>query len=298
MTDHGEKGDLLEEAAMLFLEISENPEDPDLLEKRDRFLTRSEQARAAYAKVEQGWTVSGGRPPSRLRLVVPALLVFGVGLYLTAEPVRTYFLADLYTGTQTAQMRLASGDAAHLDAGSAIVDETHGNVRRVELLQGGAFFDVTTSGQSFVVSTDVADVTVRGTSFEVSLLADGIAVTVAKGQVDVTIDSATWALAAGAKLIWQEGGHVIEGEIDAVDVASWRGDQLVIEDLSIRQVADLLDRRIPGEVVVLGGSWADARVSGTFDLTDPEAALRALALNANAQVFSAIPFTSVLMRAN
>lgn len=295
MTDQQNQDDLLEQAALLFLEVSENPEDPDLQAKRDSFVQQSDSARAAYLKVEQGWRVAGGRPRSGLRVVIPTLIAFGAGLYLAAAPLKTYLLADISTGNDATQAVLASGDLAHLDAGSAIADDTEGHERKVALLRGGAFFDVSANGQPFVVSTGDVDVRVRGTSFEVSRLADGISVSVAEGRVDVMVDNEVWPLVAGSELFWDEDTGVSERLVDTKNVASWRGDQLVVEDLSIRHVAALLDRRVKGEVIVFGGLWAEERVSGTFDLTDPEAALKALAVIGGGRLLSGAPLASILL---
>ncbi|MEM6891956.1 MAG: hypothetical protein AAF636_28155, partial [Pseudomonadota bacterium] len=56
---------LLDEAAMLFLALSEDPDNPELAKDRDAFLARGKAERAAYRKIETGWVVSGGRTRSR-----------------------------------------------------------------------------------------------------------------------------------------------------------------------------------------------------------------------------------------
>ena len=286
---------LLDEAAMLFLALSEDPDNPELAKDRDAFLARGKAERAAYRKIETGWVVSGGRTRSRTPLVFAILGALGAATYLASEPVFVRLTADFST-SKTAQITtLASGDVAHLDASSAVVDGTEDGTRKVKLLRGSAFFDVVSDGRPFIVALGEAEVSVRGTAFETAYLPDGLSVSVTEGIVYVRVEDMTWQLEAGQSLTWSQENGVSNDIIPVEDIASWRTDQLVAEDMSIDRVVDILERRLPGSVMVVGRDLSETRVSGTFDLDDPHAALRSLALIANARYVSGMPFVSVLM---
>ncbi|MEM6480897.1 MAG: FecR domain-containing protein [Pseudomonadota bacterium] len=293
--DKQDQTELLEEAAMIFLAVSEDPENSKLVAERDTFLAKSEAHRHAYRKVETGWRVSGGRTPSRLPIIVPFILTLFAASYFTWDPLRIALTADFSTSTQDRLSTLGSGDLAHLDAGSAIADDTRFDTRSIDLLRGSAFFDVVPDERPFVVSAGPVEITVVGTAFETTLTPDGVAVSVAEGIVEVTGKDLIWELEAGDYLFLRDDGTVEERRIAVSDVATWRSDQLVVNDMSIRQVAAMLDRRMKGRVLVLGGTWANARVSGTFDLEDPVAALKTLAVIGNARLINGAPALSVLM---
>lgn len=94
--------------------------------------------------------------------------------------------ADYSSGEQVRQVTLADRSQLTLDAGSALaVDFDHGE-RRVRLLRGAAFFEVTHTGQPFLVEASGGEVRVLGTQFEVREQGAGAQVTVRSGRVAVT----------------------------------------------------------------------------------------------------------------
>lgn len=287
---------ILEEAALIFVQLREAPDDAALLAERDAFLARGPAERAAYAKIQDGWRIAGGR--RRSNSVLGLLLAIGLGgaAYVGAAPLRIYLLADAYTALAVETTSLASGDLVHLDASSAILDNSAGQVRGVTLLKGAAVFDVDADPRPFAVSLGDAEVTVRGTIFETAHLGDGLSVSVAEGSVDVTIDDRTWLLEDGARLTWSPERGVTVMPISLESVGAWREQRLVVNDVTFGEIAEILDRRLPGDVFVFGASLSETRVSGSFDLQNPQSALRVLAAIADARLILAPPVASVLMR--
>lgn len=286
---------LLDEAALIFVQLREAPDDPALLAERDSFLARGPAARAAYQKIQDGWQISGGRPRSRTKTILSLVLVATLCWYFGAKPVLDFLIADISTGVNSAQATLKSGDIAVLDADTALVDDTQDGARAVRLLRGAAVFDVETNARPFIVTLGDATITVRGTMFETAYLADILSVSVAEGSVDVTIDGQSWTLSAGERLDWGQSGATIQ-PIAPDDVAPWRGQQLVVTDMPVAHIARILDRRLRGDLVVLAKDLAQERVSGRFDLTNPESALSALAAITGAQFYSGAPLASALVR--
>ncbi|MEM8790951.1 MAG: FecR domain-containing protein [Pseudomonadota bacterium] len=295
MSDEEDVTSLLDEAAMIFVQLRETPDDEALLAERDAFLARSPAARRAYRKIENGWRVSGSRRRPSSMLVLALAIGLSAALYLGASPLRTFLVADVSTGVEAERVELGSGDVAHLDAGSAIIDETEIGVRNVRLLEGAALFEVDAETAPFIVSAGDAEVTVRGTIFETALRADGLSIAVAEGTVDVEIANERWSLDEGEQLIWSQGSDAVVIPIDTDSIAAWRGDQLVAEDMAVEEIVEIIDRRVRGEVLVVSGELAATRVSGNFDLSDPQSALRALAAITGARLISGPPVLTVLM---
>lgn len=295
-SEREDRAALLDEAALIFVQLREAPLDPALLAERDAFVARSAEARDAYAKIERGWQLSGGRRRMPPVIVLALAIGFGTAVYLGATPLRLYFAADVTTGVEAERTALISGDIAHLDAGSAIADNTEGGVRAVTLLDGAAVFEVAESAEPFVVSVGDANVTVRGTVFETAIEQDGFSVSVAEGSVEVTLSPTKWTLERGSRLDWSPANGAVVTPVAPDDVAAWRRGQLVVKDMPLGDIIEILDRRVRGDVLVLGTALAGTRISGNFDLTNPQSAIRALAAIAGADVYWGAPIATVLMR--
>lgn len=278
---------LTAEAADIFLRLREDPADPERQAERDSFLARGAPQREIYAQVARAWQGTGAPPRRRIRL--PAV-VLGLALVLSAlalaDPARKFLLADVTTRHAGRQVALASGDTAVLDADTALTDTTEGAARQVGLLDGAALFDVARDGRAFVVSVGDLTVEVLGTTFETALIADAVTVGVRAGRVRVTDGGRTWTLGAGERLLWSPGGEAEITRIPPEDVAPWVQGRFVADGLSFAQVADVIDRRLPGRVMLGSADLAASRVSGTINLDDPDLALRALAATRGAQIIS------------
>lgn len=297
------ESDLIREATAIFLRLRDDPDNPALRVERDSFLARGEAERTAYAKMLRAWEATGperlGKKPGSGTLSM-ALIALGLaaGGALAFEPLRVALLADIVTRHDTATRQLASGDRITLDASSAVINETGPNVgedaRMVTLMRGAAFFEVESGGRPFTVTAGEVRVEVVGTNFEVGRFEDGGIVTVTEGAVDVALDDRSYRLSAGERLIWSDDAGPQVTDVAVEDGASWRTGVLVADGLTLAQIADVLDRRLPGEVVVVGRALAGTSVVGTFDLADPSSAVALLAELTGARVTS-IPYVMTIV---
>ena len=292
-----EETQLIREATDIFLRLRDEPDDPSLQQERDRFLARGAAERAAYTKLLQAWKVTDpGKKsgPSSL----PAIIVAGAliaGGYLAFEPVRIALIADHATRFETAAAELTSGDQVVLDATSALVDHTEGAAREVTLLRGAAFFDVQPDDRPFVVTSGEIRVAVTGTSFEVGQFDDGGIVSVVEGSVDVFVDSQSWQVSAGEEFTWSDvsGAHLTQ--VEATTTASWRQQVLVADSMTFAQIAAVLDRRLPGSILITDAALAQTPIVGTFDLAEPSGALDLLVELTGARV-TTVPYTLTVLR--
>ncbi|MEM6663375.1 MAG: FecR domain-containing protein [Pseudomonadota bacterium] len=287
---------LLEDAALIFVQLREAPADEALLAERDAFLARGPEARAAYDRIQDGWQVSGGRARSRAPTIISLLLAATLGWYFGVKPVQDYVIADAASGLHIVEATLNSGDLATLDADTALVDDTADGPRSVRLLRGAALFDVASNTKPFIVTLGDAEVRVRGTVFETAFLPGTLAISVAEGSVDVSVDGGKWTLSQGQRLEWTDDGQAEISAIDPANIASWRADQLVVTDARLDHVVEAIDRRLRGDVMILGSELASMRVSGRFDLGNPASALRVLSATVGADLYLGAPLGSVIVR--
>lgn len=288
---------LLEIAVRLFLQLEDAPDNAEFIAERDAFLAKGQAERDAYQKAVAGWKATGIKPRKNILGIAVLVAALGAGALYVAEPLRIAWMADISTRFETAQDNLKSGDVVFLDAATAITDATDpdAEVRSVTLLQGGAFFDVTQDERLFRVNLGEITVEVIGTAFETSLLDDRTSVDVAEGIVRVIGPTQSWQLEAGERLEWSQstGGRVTD--ITPTLVATWRQDQLVAENMRVSDIASILDRRIAGDVMIIGSDLANKTVSGNFDLSDPIGALQVLAATQNARLVPGRPFVTLLV---
>lgn len=288
---------LVREATRIFLRLNQAPDDPVLIASREDFLARGAAERATYDEVARAWAITGRRRRPNALLGIVFLLVIGASLYAGLGPNRAFWMSDIHSAEIPEEAVLASGDLAVLDAGTALIDETDGTERTVEVLEGAAFFEVARDTRPFIVQAGEFEARVLGTAFETLRTDDGIVVAVSEGRVEVTDGSDSVILSAGDKLRWSRGSAATVTEVDVASVAAWRGDRLIADGLSFSEAAEIIDRRLPGPILILDAALANARVSGGLDLDRPELALEALAAAEAARVVSLGPLLTLVLSA-
>lgn len=283
----------LNEAARIYTRLREAPGERDLEKERDAFLARGEDERRAFAQIDKIWLAGGPKKKSGLGPLVGLIALIGAA-WLAYEPARIALVADIRAGETPVETPLASGDIAVVDASSALADDSGGAMRRVEVLSGAAFFEVEASERPFIVALQDVEIEVIGTAFETAVLGEEVAVAVAKGKVVVRRGREEWRLSIGDRLIIRSDGAAWIDQIPSEFVGAWREDRLIVDGMTLAQVAEVLDRRIPGDVMIFGDALKETRISGRFDLAAPLEALRILAATADARVRSAAPIATVI----
>ncbi|QXH47765.1 FecR family protein [Pseudomonas xanthosomatis] len=291
------------QAAMRWLGRNQQPGQADSAAFK-RWLLQDAAHRRAYAEAEQLWQLSEApaarlaaeqqadlaqyldaiRRPARTahwrRFAVAACLVLALGGAAGWQP--QHWLQDLradYTsGEQVRQVTLADNSQLTLDAGSAVaVDFAHGQ-RRVRLLRGAAYFQVTHTGAPFVVAANGGQVRVLGTQFEVREQGAGTRVTVHSGRVAVTpVPGAPPSqLTADQQLVYADGTAGRVEQVDSDSRLAWRQGWLNYYQVPLGQVVDDLRRYYPGRILLLDDALAQRKVSGSFPLDEPLLALDSL----------------------
>ena len=284
--DEAAKRRKAEEAARIIRILEEDPKNIQALKDRDEFLGRGEVERRVYNNLLRAFGMAQkglkNRDRSYLFILIGAFLA---SLYLAWSPVQTLLASDFRTQATPKTVSLESGDRVTLDASSAITDDTHDGTRLVKLLAGAGYFDVDQNEQPFVVVADDVRIEVVGTSFEVLRLSESIIVRVEEGAVKVEHQAYTDTLYPGDQLHLSIS-KATRSSLDLNLVGEWRRDFLTMDGLAFAEVASVIDRRLPGSIMVVGEALQSQQVVGGLDLKQPLSALQTLAATSGAAVVS------------
>lgn len=245
-------------------------------------------------------TVSKGR--RRRRVVVAALAAAACLAAVLAPDLLLYLKADYTTGTaQVRTLHLEDGSTVVLAPDSAIAIDYGTSERRVGLLAGEAFFEVTGNPQRpFHVTADALEIRVLGTSFNVLKAGDGASVALQHGTVEVVREAASpplsQALQLGEFVRVTSTGDVVRGTMPPAQIAAWRRGQLIAQDQSVAAVVDRLRRYFNGMIVLADRQLADRSVTGVYNLAEPVEALGAIARAHGATVRRITPWIVVISR--
>lgn len=173
---------------------------------------------------------------------------------------------------------LADQSQVTLDTDSAIAVDFSRGERHVQVRRGAGFFNVTHTGEPFVVEAERGRAQVLGTQFEVRLQPHGAKVTVLSGRVGVTADRSAGqqVLTAGQQVAYGKGLAEKLHAVDSEAQLAWRQGWLNYYKATLADVVQDLERYYPGRIVLLNDELAKRRVSGSFPSKDPQSVLSSL----------------------
>lgn len=275
---------VLTEAADRLLALRAAPDDPARQSEARAWVEAHPDHRRAWGLAERAWVAAGDaldRPLPRAvnrnrgRRIAAALAAC-LALAFALPEVRVRLAADAVTPAGAGRtLALDDGSTVALAGDSALAVDLDGAARRLRLLRGAAYFEVAPdAARPFTVAAGAVTVTVRGTGFAVGRGDAVTTVAVAHGRVEVRSEGETAVLAPGERLEIGETGRRLSA-VDPADVALWRADRLAVRDAPLGEVLDAIARRHGGGYLI-GGDLRARRVTGVFDLSDPERALVAL----------------------
>lgn len=205
-------------------------------------------------------------------LIVPIGLALDLPILLTSE---------FSTSPGERQVvRLSDGSVVTVNTRSAIGTAYDDRNRRVDLLKGEAFFQIAPdTTKAFVVLSHGITTRAVGTEFLVRQELDGVRVTVSEGVVELAPVHHGWTpvqVTAGKQIVVSSGGPGPVRDVSVGRATAWLRGRLVVEDVRLADVIEELHRYHSGAIVVWDSSINEIRVSGSYNLADPTAALRAL----------------------
>ncbi|MFR0693219.1 FecR family protein [Enterobacterales bacterium AE_CKDN230030158-1A_HGKHYDSX7] len=237
------------------------------------------------------------RPQRAWRWATAAAVLLASGLLWTT-PWPDRMRADHYTSVgETRRFELADGSQVELDTDAAISVQLAAGERRVKLLRGGAWFDVThDASRPFVVESNNTRVRVLGTQFGVAQQDGVIRIRLSRGRIAASIGD------SGVPVILSPGQEV---DVTADQLSTtqpfypavafaWRQRQLVFRQQPLSEVVAELDRYWPGKLLLTDNALGRRKVSGVFEIDKPEAVLRALHLTMGVRVERYTPYLTLL----
>jgi transmembrane sensor len=247
-------------------------------------------------------SIVAGKLYRRPVAITVAALAAAWVLWIAAPAILIAIRADYRTAAaQTQHVRLTDGSSIELGGSSAIKADIGTAQRRVTLLAGEAFFDVATdTARPFIVDVKGVEVTVRGTAFDVQVSSTSTKVALLHGLVEATPATRSDPpdiLRPGQMLVVDHTtGHVSIEPVSLEDIGCWREGKVFLANTTVGSAAELIQRYSSASILIPDRGLANRKVSGLFDLRDPDRALAGLVEPFGGKVRSFTPFVRIVSR--
>lgn len=288
----GHGGDVRDEALAWFVRMNSGDATEADRARHAAWLAADLRHRQEYAKLGGIWSdLDAVRDPRSItpmppvtpvisrRMVLSGSIAAGLaGGYLALNGLPDFLQSDEYTGTgETRRATLEDGSTVDLDADTAFALEFDNQVRGIHLQRGRAFFDVAADPRPFRVRAEGGIITALGTRFSVHLW-DG-STTIAVEEHAVTVQSTGLGevrVEEGERISFGNGAPGTVEPFDAYIETAWLRGKLIFEDRPLRQVLADVNRYRSGTIQVTSDRLLDMRVSGIFDISNPDGVLEAI----------------------
>ncbi|MDN7354362.1 FecR family protein [Acetobacter senegalensis] len=290
-------------AAAWYLFLREDPNDEDLKRRFREWLASDPAHAQAWADMNETASVMAAvgspsralaRPPRPRSFVrqkyarfAAKKLLPGCALALAAAFAALTFItpdmivrlrADSYAPvSETRHIHLDDGSEVILAPRAAVSITMNASERRIRLLQGEALFQVHhEAARPFRVTAGDVTVTDIGTVFDVQTKSNTTTVAVQEGRVHVASRRSGVVdrdLSAGE---WERisTGDVTRGMVPSAVVGAWRGGTLIARNDTIADLVAALRPWTATKIILADHTLSQKRVTGTYDLHQPEASLR------------------------
>lgn len=198
---------------------------------------------------------------------------------------------------------LDDGSTVDLGPGSALAVQFTNQQRRVKLLSGLAYFTVApgsaNSSRPFLVTASNGTAQALGTQFIVAHLPEAVAVTVIEHTVKVQQPGQgshcrQAVLNPGQSVRYTTTGLGPVHDINPDYAASWRRNRLVFDRAPLEEAVNELNRYRHGKILITDSKLASRRISGVFNLNDPDTILKTIVQNLHLRSLSIPPFVTLL----
>ncbi|QSB03746.1 FecR family protein [Methylomonas sp. EFPC1] len=239
--------------------------------------------RQAEAPLAANSATTTKRPRRRRTASIAAAVAACVGLIaVLLQPALVQNLqSDYHTATGEQRLvTLTDGSRLLLNTDSAVDIEMTAAQRRVTLLRGEAFFEVTRAPQRpfWVVAGD-ARARVTGTAFSVGRRSEDVAVTVAEGRVETSTESHPEQI---TPLTPGESAHYRGARLSAKQTAdvprelAWRQGQMVFVQAPLAEVVAQINRYRPGRLIITDRQLENRPITAVFNIGKLDDAVSAL----------------------
>jgi transmembrane sensor len=193
---------------------------------------------------------------------------------------------------QQQSVSLEDGSTLLLNTDSSVIVSFSAAARKVELVEGEAFFQVSNNPRRpFTVEAGSATVTAIGTAFNVYRDQRESRITVTEGVVRVVETDVPATRAAATELVYAEqqlsagaGGLQEVIPVSTRLTLAWQRGEIIAEGMSLPELAAQLERYHDIHILITDPRVAAMTISGVFELAEPDSVLRAVALSLELEV--------------
>jgi transmembrane sensor len=255
------------------------------LDRLEDAVAWNQESQEVWNRTERGRSFQNVRP---LRTaIIGGLTAACLALVFVYQDIKILLLADHHTVVGEQQtVTLPDGGLAYLNTDSAIAVSYHADERRIDLLQGEAFFEVVPNKEKpFRVAANGGVAQAVGTAFVVHTHDRRTMVTVTEGTVAVSSGHgrdqdrlSPVAVRQGERTVYRQGEAPRSAEaVDSASAVEWVQGNIVINGLPFAEAMAELDRYRPGRIVLLADLSHAKPVSGRFTLGGIDEAIAAFA---------------------
>jgi transmembrane sensor len=211
--------------------------------------------------------------------LVPAVGGLTAALVIAVWPARDPMAGAATYQTAVGEIRevvLADGSHVTLDTATTLRARLDGQVRRIALDKGSAYFAVAhDKAHPFQVALADRQVIVTGTHFTTGLRGDQARVAVLEGSVAVSrarLDQAdalrdAARLKPGDQVSYRAGAPLVrEARVDPAQAAAWREHRLIFQDAALADVVAELSRYTQTRIRIADPALGHRRVTAIFPL--------------------------------
>jgi len=183
------------------------------------------------------------------------------------------------------QIILSDGTEVYLNAGTTLKYPVHfinDTERKVYLLNGEAYFDVTTDTiHPFIVSTSKMNIQVLGTEFDVSAYPEDVTIrtVLVEGSVSLmgnnpTLKNSISVLKPGYKAEWSKNTNNLSiSKVDTSIYTGWKNGKLIFKNMKFKNILIKLERKYNVTIINNNKELDDQYYDATFDIETIEQVL-------------------------
>lgn len=205
------------------------------------------------------------RPVYYLRYIAAAsiLLLLGLGILLKPKAGTVEKMLTFTTMQAPDSLKLGDGSTIYLAAHSKFYYPTQftGATRKVQLLQGNAFFNVAKDAQHpFIITSGQLETKVLGTSFHIQLSGKQCHVAVVTGKVNVSTATASIDLIPGEEASF-EAEKLTRQKADKALLNNWYKQDITLNNVPLEEVFSLLHYKYGVNFQLANTTIPDTRVT-------------------------------------
>ena len=267
--------------------LAENPTNRLALQKSQAFWQKMGTLNVAQVALLEQRLAKASAPVNKVKSaaypvsvwLIPALACLLLLVMPGLQFWQGYF-ADYRTATGEQRLiRLSDGSSVLLNTESALSVDFSEHRRGITLHGGEAHFKVAKDAQRpFEVQTESGQVRALGTAFDVRQLGENMTVTVLEHAVRVAFrhGETIERLREGERVSFSNQKPGVIETVNLRQAMAWQQHRLVFKDQPLQQVVAELARYRAGKIVIIDSALAGHQVTGVFDATDTETALRTI----------------------